>query len=233
VTPGTAPIIILGRGHGGTRAIAETLVRSGVHMGRTLRAESFDALPCDPMHRAAKLAGMHVRSAGFLEWDYSALYGPPSREYLDALKAYCRGVYAPGAWGWKLPETLLSFPWLRRFFPDAFYVWWRRDPRDALRESHITDRLTDWGVQASPDRLTSWVYQEEIVRESLKVQGTPARFLEIRFEDFVREQHTTLDRLESFLGFCLYRLRVDASAVGRPNPFPVPTDILERYGYVL
>jgi hypothetical protein len=220
------PIIVIGRGHGGTRAIAKTLVESGVHMGKLLRRGSYDTLPPDRMYDAARIAGTAVRSPAPNTWDFEALVNhEPPAVYKVAVEDFLENVDRRGRWGWKLPETLLSFPWLRQLFPRAYYIYWRRDPQDALRQSHLTDRLDEWNVlvhatSLEEHRTLSYIYQEQIVRSSLEAQGTPERFIEVRFEDFVLNQDATLRELEAFLGFPLAKIGVYKSAVGRPNPFP-------------
>jgi hypothetical protein len=218
------PIIVLGRGQSGTRVIAKTLHNSGVSMGRWVSPDSFDTLPPEHMYSCARMG---------------ADYGPPPEEYRFALSAYVANIERhPGVrWGWKLPETVLSFSWLRQVYPNAWYIHWRRDPRDALRNAHITDDLNQWGVKCDAvtiegKRIASWVYHEEIVRESLVKQGVPRNWIEIRFEDFILNQGRELLKLEAFLGMPLARVPVDVNAVGRPLPFPFPIELSRKYGYV-
>jgi len=47
--------------------------------------------------------------------------------------------------GWKIPETTLVFPWIRRIFPEIRYIFWVRDPRDSILGGHLTDDLREHG----------------------------------------------------------------------------------------
>jgi hypothetical protein len=137
--------------------------------------------------------------------------------------------------GWKLPETVLGFPWVTRLFPNAFYIHWVRDPRDQILAPHITDRLEHFGVpcdrrgDAMARRIQSYIYQRRIVEAS----PMPKRFLTVRFEKFVLDHDATVSEIESFLGRPLPRLSVDHSAVGRHvlHPQCFPRSELIRYGY--
>ena len=60
-------------------------------------------------------------------------------------------------------------------------------------------------------RAISWQYQYEIVKATPK----PQNWIVVRFEDFVRQQDATLQRLEAYLGFPLARIIVRPEAVGR------------------
>jgi hypothetical protein len=57
----------------------------------------------------------------------------------------------------------------------------------------------------------SWKYQRDIV----KFTPRPKHFIEIKFEDLVKDQFTTLARLGSFLGTPLREIQMNVLAVGR------------------
>lgn len=212
-------ITVIGRGHGGTRAMSHTLSASGVYMGAQLNA-SGDLLPPEPMYEACRVFGRYVEYRGDLEWDFSrVLHGPMDPEFVRLVETFLNSVlssYAPLR-GWKLPETTLVLPWIIRMFPDAYYIYWTRDPRDSILGAHLTDDLRDFGVpcDAVEDlrlrRAISWRYQYEIMR----VTPPPGRKLDVRFEDFVLRQEETLTRLEAFLSFTLARIPVRPDSVGR------------------
>jgi len=214
-----SPIIVIGRGHSGTRAISHTLYASGVYMGDTLN-RSGDKVPPDAMYEACRVFARHVRWQGGMSWDFDALNTMDmDPEFLALLETYLGDIAASRDRhkGWKLPETTLVLPWIARLFPEARYIYWIRDPRDSVLGRHITDDLRDFGVQY-PDtsdererRAISWKYQYDLVEATPK----PRHWLPVRFEDFVLRQEETLTRLEDFLDMPLARIIVRPESVGR------------------
>ncbi|MDH7600570.1 MAG: sulfotransferase [Armatimonadota bacterium] len=212
-------ITIIGRGHGGTRAISKTLVESGVYMGEPLNA-SYDLIPAEDMYEACRVMAKYVHYKGGLEWDFSrVLSGSIDPEFKRLVESYLSKVLASDApnKGWKLPETTLVYPWIARMFPEAYYIHWVRDPRDSILGRHLTDDLADFGIpcdRSNDERLRraiSWKYQREIVKST----PAPKHWTLVRFEDFVLRQEETLARLEKFLGIRLARIPVNPEAVGR------------------
>jgi hypothetical protein len=212
-------ITVIGRGHSGTRAISHTLSASGVYMGAELNV-SGDLLPPGCMYEACRVMARHVRHLGGLRWDFSALHTMPmDPEFERLIREYLQSVLNSDSpvRGWKIPETTLVFPWIARMFPDAYYIYWVRDPRDSILGGHLTDDLADFGVPYDPTddpfrrRAISWKYQVEIVRATPR----PTRTIAVRFEDFVLNQDVTLGRLQEFLGIPLTKIPVRADAVGR------------------
>jgi hypothetical protein len=212
-------ITIIGRGHGGTRAISHTLMASGVFMGAVIN-ESGDMLPPDDLYEACRVMAKYVVHLGNNQWDFSQLHSMPiDPEFERLVNRYLSEVLARKApRGWKLPETTLIYPWITRMFPDAHYIFWVRDPRDSILNAHLTDDLSDFGVpydKPADDllmmRAISWKYQRDIVRAT----PTPAKCLYLRFEDFVLKQDETLAKLESFLGIPMGKIIVRPDAVGR------------------
>jgi hypothetical protein len=234
-------VTVIGRGHSGTRAISHTLSASGFFMGEPLN-KSGDLLPPHPMYDACRVLAQQVRWTGGLAWDFSALHTMdiPS-EFTELVHTYLRTVLdSPAAHkGWKIPETTLAFPWIRRMFPDMKYIFWIRDPRDCVIGQHVTDDLGRFGI-AYPHtddvrlrRAISWKYQYDLV----KATPRPSNWIEVRFEDFVLRQEETLGRLEEYLGVKLSRIPVVPEAVGRWRQDPEPHDFeffgpaMQQYGY--
>ncbi len=238
----TSLITVIGRGHGGTRAISHTLSQSGVYMGDTLN-KSGDLLPPEEMYEACRVMAKYVKHQRGLHWDFSRLHTMKiDPRFTKLIESYLSSVLSSPAVrkGWKIPETTLVFPWIVRMFPDAYYVNWVRDPRDSILGEHLTDDLSDFGIaydKTSDVRLRraiSWKYQVEIVRATPK----PRRWLTVKFEDFVLNQDPALLVLEKFLGLALVKIPVNPQAVGRwksdkgPHDFPFLSEHLKSYGYV-
>ncbi|MGC9360771.1 MAG: sulfotransferase family protein [Anaerolineae bacterium] len=212
-------ITVVGRGHGGTRAMSHTLTASGVFMGAPQNV-SGDLLPPDPMYEACRVFGRYVTWNGDLSWDWSqVLASEPPAEFTDLITTYLESVLSSDALhrGWKIPETTLCIPWIQRMFPDAKYIYWMRDPRDSIIGAHVTDDLRVFGIDypetddVRERRAISYIYQYHLMQATPK----PAHWIEVRFEDFVLRQEETLAKLEAFLGIPLARIPVRTDPVGR------------------
>jgi len=234
-------ITIIGRGHSGTRAMSHTLSASGVFMGDQLN-KSGDLLPPQDMYEACRVLARHVRWLGDLRWDWSALHGMEIEpEFTRLIESYLRSVLGSSAEhkGWKIPETTLVYPWIRRMFPEAKYIFWVRNPRDCILGRHLTDDLHDFGVEYPPTederlrRAISWRYQYDLVRAT----PLPEHWIQVRFEDFVLRQDETLARLEKFLGFKLAKIPVQTDPIDRwkrdegVNYFDFLAPVMQEYGY--
>jgi hypothetical protein len=234
-------ITIIGRGHSATRAMSQTLSASGVFMGNHLN-RSGDLLPPRPLYDACRVMARYVEWKGGLEWDFSKLHEMPIPEEFTALvETYLASVSQASAphRGWKLPETTLIFPWILRMFPEIKYIFWVRNPRDCILGRHLTDDLTDFGIEYPQTedqrhrRAISWLYQYRLVKATPK----PAQWIEVRMEDFVLHQDETLARLEAFLGFPLARIPVHPEAVARyksdggVNYYDFLGPAMEEFGY--
>ena len=235
-------VTVIGRGHSGTRAMAETLSASGVYMGEPLNRAS-DLLPPDAMYEACRLLSRQVRHRGGTDWDLRRLCDmPPDPAFERLIRDYLSPVLSSNAprCGWKIPETILCLPWIVRMFPSIRCIYWIRDPRDCILGKHLTDDLATFDVPCEPTddillrRAISWKYQAEIVRATSK----PAHWITVRFEDFVLDQERTLERLSRFLGIELTRVPVRPESVGRWKTDPayrdfdfLETDLIE-FGYL-
>lgn len=249
-------ITIIGRGHGGTRAISHTLIASNVFMGEPLN-RSGDLLPPQAMYDACRVLARAVAWQGGLVWDFSALHTMPiPQEFTDLIHDYLKKVLAAKDEhkGWKIPETTLVFPWIVRLFPDIKYIYWVRNPRDNILARHVTDDLGDFGVpQPDPEQLLQECYPALLAAAStpeahaellwrtrravswhyqhaiVAATPKPANWLVVRFEDFVTQQEATLARLEAYLGIPLGRIIVRRETVGRYDRTEGPSyfDFLE------
>lgn len=212
-------VTVIGRGHGGTRAISHTLSQSGFYMGAEINA-SGDLIPPQDMYEACRVMSRNVSYLGDMKWDFSKLFTMPiDAEFIRLIESYLSSVLCSDAEnrGWKIPETTLVYPWISRMFPDAYYIHWTRDPRDSILGAHVTDDLARFDIPYDHTddirrrRAISWKYQREIV----KATPTPTHVMDVRFEDFVLDQDATLARIEQFLGVKLTKIEVKPEAVGR------------------
>lgn len=212
-------ITVIGRGHSGTRAMSHTLSQSGVFMGEPLN-ESGDLLPPQEMYEACRIIARHIPWRGGLEWDFAPVQTVAIPvEFRQLIEGYLKTVLSSKApyKGWKIPETTLCYPWIKRMFPDIRYIFWARNPRDCITGGHLTDDLHNFGVDypATNDirlqRAISWKYQHDLVRAT----GQPLHGIKVRLEDFVLHQERELARLELYLGLKLTRITVRHDPIGR------------------
>lgn len=212
-------ITVIGRGHSGTRAISETLSRSGIYMGEPLNS-SWDLVPPEKMYEACRIFGSYVKHNGGLTWDFSnVLKSEPDPEFVRLIEEYLHSVLSSKSEnrGWKIPETTLCYPWILKMFPDIYCIHWVRDPRDSILSNHVTDNLHDFNIDypacgdIREQRAISWKYQ----RELMKATPAPKKLLSLRFEDMVLSQDETLLRLERFLGMPMAKIEMRADSVGR------------------
>lgn len=223
--------------------MSHTLLQSGVFMGKRLN-DSGDLVPAKDMYQACRIISGSIPWCGGLEWDFGpAQTMPIPTEFTRLIKRYLKTVLASPARcrGWKIPETTLCYPWITRLFPDIHYIFWVRDPRDCIIGSHMTDDLSQFGIECPPTadpylrRAISWKYQNDLIAAT----PLPRHWIKVRLEDFVRHQDRELGRLEEFLGFKLARIPVNHDAIGRYTQHPelVLPDFLEptmrAHGYVL
>ena len=212
-------ITVIGRGHSGTRAIAHTLYTSGVFMGRQINP-SGDKIPPTAMYDACRVMAKYVKWQGGLNWDFTPLHTMPiDPAFACLINDYLEDVLGKDSMvkGWKIPETVLVYPWIARMFPETKFIHWIRDPRDCILGEHVTDDLAQFGIEYPETnsiyerRAVSWLYQYKL----LQATPRPKYTIDVRFEDFVLEQESVLQGLEKFLGIPLSRVVVRPDSVGR------------------
>jgi len=234
-------VVVIGRGHSGTRAIAKTLVDSGVNSGKL--NDSYDMVPAEPMHEAARIASDFVVYSGHLRWDFKRLLRVDApAEWHRLVDQYVKRLMSLPVEhkGWKLPETFFSLPWVVKKWPEAYYIYVVRDPRDVILGGHLSNTLGNLGVSCpeTPNgvferRAISWLYQYELVRVTPK----PRRWFQVRLEDFVEDQVHTLCDLSNFLNLPLVKIPVRPGVVGRWRSrkegveFPFLKNALAELGY--
>jgi len=117
-------VTIIGRGHGGTRAMSHTLTQSGYFMGAKIN-NSGDLIPAQDMYDACRIFGNYVTYKGNCEWDFSKVLSmDPTPEFISLVNRFLKSVLESDnpLKGWKLPETVLCFPWILKMFPDIKYI---------------------------------------------------------------------------------------------------------------
>jgi len=133
ITQLNSPIILLGRGGSGTRLVSVMASDIGLFIGNGLDSMGDCHEMVGPIYRA--IFRKH-RCPSI--WQKSLII-PDLRE--SAIKMLQEASW-PNFWGFKIPESLLILPELQEAFPEAKFVFLKRDPlTTVLRRTHITSRL--------------------------------------------------------------------------------------------
>ena len=219
-------IVVFAKGHSGTRSISKTLIDSGVYMGKQHNG-AWDKQPFRHIYNAARMAGQCVQATGSENWDFSRLWNDPIPEAAcEELIAYLHDLqkHPDPVVGWKLPETVLLYPWIVRLFGDRLYaIYWVRDPRDATLGSHGTDDLSQWGLEGfgtgcsvMEKRWRSWKYQIDIWSDTPK-EFQPKNWLLLRAEDLnsPHQRPSVRDELSTFIGRAANLVPPRGESVGR------------------
>ena len=234
-------IIVIGKGHSGTRLIGQTLHDSGVNLGKI--NEAFDTVTqfARPIYRACREIGSHVDYLGNNEWDFKRVWdNPPTDDFITLIKHYIGDIQ-----GFKIPEATLCYPWLIKMYEDAKFIYWVRDPRDVIGREYCIFNDKDFGVpweyhnyrgdnNLSYRLAVSCKYYDDIVIKTEK----PKNFHIVYFEDFVLNQDRELKKLSQFLKMNLKRVPVDITKVnvfrkyeGHDFMNHVFKSVMENHGY--
>jgi len=201
------PVVLLGRGHSGTRVLAWMCVHLGVKLGTSSPHMEGDPDDVAFTNKIKALAAHNLDVNSPDQVRDSAL-----RRFMSAVSAYYKGLGRPtGMWGWKFPETYLIAPYVARTFPEAMYLHLVRDGRDVAFKTHLTDNprhrvgravLSACNALGLPDHLraaASWAYQVDRF-DAFRAQLPASNVMDIRFEDLCTLPRQTAERLSAFLG---------------------------------
>lgn len=218
----SSTIIVVGRGHSGTRLIAQLLHQNGVFMGDV--NDSYDLVPADHMYDAAKEFGSKCTQVAPFVWHITT--SKPTDSYIDNLYNYLRSLIDhDGMVGWKLPETIFSLPWIIKLLPDAKYIYWHRDPMQIISRWHISDNLNSWGVKCDAIdpvemRAASILYQLRMMK-SFK----PEHYFDMQYDFFINNHKCAVEWISGFIGKKLYPLdNIDMNRAQRTNACSILVD---------
>jgi hypothetical protein len=211
-------VIVIGRGHSGTRAIAKGLHASGVYMGSVFNGDPLDYVweGCDIIKQINNMSKNSIY-LGEYEWDFSKFVKDDIPvEFINSLEQYLEPIFKSEnvLKGWKLPEFNLVYPYLVRIFPEAKFIHWVRHPLDNILKPHTTDKMKNIDFERKGmyfNRAISWKYQWNIVEKTPK----PKNFLRLKLEDYVANPKSTEKKLTAFLGIPLKMPPTKKEVVGR------------------
>ncbi|TVQ60127.1 MAG: sulfotransferase [Phycisphaerales bacterium] len=198
------PVLLMGRGHSGTRVLAYAVQMLGVDLGFTKNTGTGD--PIDKRFR-----GELARAAR--GWDVGD--DPPledMRRLAKIIQRWRTKNIKGSPWGWKYPECYLLIAHLNHIFPRAKYIHIIRDGRDLAFKHHRTSDpsttlgrllLTRIDAMHEPPHVQaarSWAYQVNLFNEYAARMIPRERRFETRFEDLCRDPVGETERIASFLG---------------------------------
>ncbi|MEM9281985.1 MAG: sulfotransferase [Verrucomicrobiota bacterium] len=199
-------IIIMGRGHSGTRVMTRICENLGINVGATSELKSGDTADLR-FTRSIKKIAIHDINANQKGMTKPWLVN----RFQRSVDRYLRDLKPTGMWGWKFPETYLIGPYVRETFPRARYIHLLRDGRDLAFKNHLTDDpnrklgrvlLEHIGMMGQPHYLqaaASWEFQLngwETFAETLPKGSV----IDFRFEDLLSEPSECVESLAAFLG---------------------------------
>jgi len=218
---GMSPVVLLGRGHSGTRVLAWMCVHLGVKLGTSSPHVEGDP---DDVTFTNKIKALAAHNLDVMSPEQ--VREPALRRFKAAVSKYYAGLGSPtGMWGWKFPETYLIAPYVARTFPRAKYLHLVRDGRDIAFKSHLTDNprhrvgravLSACNGLALPDHLraaASWAYQVDRF-DAFRDQLPASAVLDVRFEDLCSAPRETAERLSAFLGATMTNACREYAATG-------------------
>lgn len=229
-----APIILLGRGGGGTRLVSLMAQDCGLFVGNKVN-QSGDCL--DLVHQ--------IYRSVLQKFD-----GPDRQhrmrsvpELLMAARDMLIKSDWAATWGFKLPESTLILPELRTAFPNAKYVHFTRDPvTTILRRPHMTARTDNhigrialaqaydhFGIDRKTilsdndvDRMAITTMHQLALIQNHQAQIDPANWLELRFEAAIEDPPKELEKLSRFIGLPVATRRFE-KAIDKPRSM-IPSD---------
>jgi hypothetical protein len=198
------PVLIMGRGHSGTRVLSYACTHLGIQLGTTSATGDADDRTFTRTIKKIACRNLAPRTIDSVD-------GKDLIRFQDAVFRYYTKIGSPQTpWGWKFPETYLIGACVERTFPQARYIHMVRDGRDLAFKRHLTDDpnrtlgkklLTHIGAMDLPHHLQaamSWAFQVDrfdAFRKTLNAN----QVLDIQFEDICREPMAAMQDVCQFL----------------------------------
>ncbi|MDX2470571.1 MAG: sulfotransferase [SAR324 cluster bacterium] len=202
------PVVVMSRGHSGTRVLSWCLSKLGIPMG-TSEAENKKPGDVDfaPFSKGiSKIAAKSLKLTDPTQLDPALV-----KKFKQLVYQYYQHIGEPkGAWGWKFPETYLIGPYIEAAFPDAKYFHMVRDGRDIAFKTHATDDPTKKMGQAILNHLgamgdahhiqaaKSWDFQVNHF-EAFAKHISKERLFSLTFEELCLKPMETASEICSFL----------------------------------
>ena len=207
--PSTTPFFVVGSQRSGTTMLRLMLNKhpdlcvpheSGFIVEQARQADRFgDLAQADNRARLVDAIAAHrFVVAGKLLPDRDAVLAEPAASYAEVVDAIFR-CYARARgkrrWGDKTPDYGQDIGVLWSLFPGAQFIHVVRDGRDVA----LSLRTLSWGSRNMIGLARDWAWKT-IVPHKVGAALGPRHYMEIRYEDLVREPEAGLRRICAFLG---------------------------------
>jgi hypothetical protein len=244
----SSPLVLLGKGGGGSRLLTLIAADCGVFVGRV--NTSGDCLDMVPAIYSGVLRAFDCRAA----WQRDRVVEGLREGAAAMLTA---GWKAGTPWGFKVPEALLIVEQIHAAFPRARFLLMTRHPvSTCLRRSHITAEPDNpiGRVSLSAAYRAACLEPETALADPVEVRsamvtrhqvGTAVRYLrdylssdrylEIRFEDVVARPEEAREEVAGWLGLDVVSRRLERAVnLGRAaEGRPVSVEIVRRVEHLL
>lgn len=200
------PIIVMSRGHSGTRVLSWICTKLGVNMGTNASLATGDANDQIFTQQIKKVAIQNLNTVHMDQIQENDLH-----RFQKAVYGYYSRLGTPQqSWGWKFPETYLIGPYAARTFPQALYLHLVRDGRDIAFKHHLTDDvqrrlgrklLSRLDVLQWPHHLQaamSWAFQVDNF-DRFRPNVPSSQIFDVTFEEICLHPHEVTQRLCDFL----------------------------------
>ncbi len=201
-----SPVVVMARGHSGTRVLAWAIEKLGIRMGATR-----DVPTGDVQDRRFSRAIKKICRATLHQPPTAEPHGRLLRMFHHRLTRYLEWLgERPGGWGWKFPETYLIPNYVAATFPQARYIHMVRDGRDVAFKQHLTDdpnrrlgrrllrHLDALDKSHHVQAALSWDFQ--LRRYEQFVHYAQPAVLTITYESFCRDPLGSMQEVCGFLG---------------------------------
>lgn len=207
------PIVLLSRGGSGSRLLSCLGSDAGIFLGNELNLSKDSIEMLQSIYMGVLNKYLHRA-----DWQRNRTV---TRIRHAAASMLERSETTHSLWGFKLPECMLILPELVEAFPDARYVHLVRDPlTTCLRRTHMTARFDntigrvaireayrycgrdlEHSLEDSPGLRMAYttIHQVEVVK-GYASSNLGGRYLEIRFEDLIKDPANSVLELSQWLG---------------------------------
>ena len=209
------PVILLGKGGGGSRLLSFLVEDCGVCLGNKLNISGDCIDMTIPIYKA--VIEKHSCKA---DWQKNLIV--PELRLAAAKMLLEMPEEKRKLWGFKLPENLILLPELNSAFPNAKFVQMLRNPvSTCLRRTHMTARLDNQigrvtlplayreagldvkQILKDPTAIhmaRTTLHQINMTMEFCRENFNNKNYIEIQFEDLIKNPIEILEKLSSWLG---------------------------------